>query len=199
MVVRPEALLKALLTLNLTASYKKLQERLASNDPTFQMTPINYLVCSAEASKSSLSTPTSRIVTKIILGAVTAIMTNPIWVVKVRMFTTSPDSPSAYRGLIRAFALHKCGIYTNTGTDGLTRIYHEEGPRGWWKGTSMALFGVSSGALQFMFYEEMKKRAFSFQKARKERDGAPWDQNKEKLVRKISGCLLERKKRVDQF
>lgn len=73
------------------------------------------------------------------------------------------------------------------GTDGLTRIYHEEGPRGWWKGTSMALFGVTNGALQFMFYEEMKKRAFVLQKARKEGDGGPWDQNKEKLVRGTSG------------
>ena len=128
---------------------------------------------------------------KIIPGAVTAILTNPIWVVKVRMFTTSPESPFAYRGLFRAFALHNYGLYINTGTDGLARIYHEEGLRGWWKGTSMALVGVSSGALQFMFYEEMKKRAFAFQKARKERGGAPWDQNKEKLVRETSGCLPE--------
>jgi len=110
------------------------------------------------------------------------------------MFTTSPDSPSAYRGLIRAFTLHKCGLYSNIGTDGLTRIYHEDGPRGWWKGSSMALFGVTNGALQFMFYEEMKKRAFAFQKARRERDSIPWDQNQEKLVRGTLGCLPEQKK-----
>ena len=60
----------------------------------------------------------------------------------------------------------------------------------------MALVGVSSGALQFMFYEEMKKRAFAFQKARKERGGAPWDQNKEKLVRETSDCL---KRRLNNF
>ena len=35
-------------------------------------------------------------------GAVTAIMTNPIWVVKVRMFTTQPDAPLDYRNLWRA-------------------------------------------------------------------------------------------------
>jgi hypothetical protein len=58
----------------------------------------------------------------------------------------------------------------------------------------MALFGVTNGALQFMFYEEMKKRAFAFQKARKERDGAPWDQSQEKLVREILGCFPEQKK-----
>ena len=33
------------------------------------------------------------------LGAVTAILTNPIWVVKVRTFTAPPNSPAAHRGL----------------------------------------------------------------------------------------------------
>lgn len=57
----------------------------------------------------------------------------------------------------------------------------------------MALFGVTNGALQFMFYEEMKKRAFAFQKIQNENDGVPWDQNKEKLVRRASRCFLEAK------
>ena len=90
------------------------------------------------------------------------------------------------------------GLYSNIGTDGLGRIYHEEGPRGWWRGTSLALFGVTNGALQFMFYEEMKKRAFAFQRARKGRDSVPWDRNKEKLVRETSGCLLEQE-RLNNF
>jgi hypothetical protein len=112
------------------------------------------------------------------------------------MFTTSPDSPSAYRGLVRTFALHKRSTYSNIGIDGLGKIYQEEGPRGWWKGTSMALFGVSSGALQFMFYEEMKKRAFAFQKARKESNCVPRDQD-EKLVRGTSGACLKKEKLID--
>lgn len=37
--------------------------------------------------------------TFLLTGAVTAVMTNPIWVVKVRMFTTRADAPSSYRGL----------------------------------------------------------------------------------------------------
>lgn len=110
------------------------------------------------------------------------------------MFTTSPESPSAYRGLIRTLALYKHGLYSDIGTDGLKRIYHDDGPRGWWKGTSLALFGVTNGALQFMFYEVMKKRAFEFQKAQKERDAAPWDRDKEKLVRGTLACLLEQKR-----
>jgi len=32
-------------------------------------------------------------------GAATAIITNPFWLVRVRMFTTNANSPSAYRGL----------------------------------------------------------------------------------------------------
>jgi len=33
------------------------------------------------------------------LGVVTAILTNPIWVVKVRTFAAPPNSPAAHRGL----------------------------------------------------------------------------------------------------
>jgi hypothetical protein len=32
-------------------------------------------------------------------GAVTAIITNPLWLVRVRMFASQADSPTAYRGL----------------------------------------------------------------------------------------------------
>ena len=32
-------------------------------------------------------------------GAVTAIITNPLWLVRVRMFTSRADSPTSYRGL----------------------------------------------------------------------------------------------------
>jgi hypothetical protein len=35
-----------------------------------------------------------------IKGAITALLTNPIWVVKVRLFTTNADSPKAYKGLL---------------------------------------------------------------------------------------------------
>ncbi|KAH9813604.1 mitochondrial FAD carrier protein [Melampsora americana] len=74
-------------------------------------------------------------------GVITAMMTNPIWVVKTRMFTTQVRSPGAYRNVL----------------DGLIRISREEGPRGLWKGSVLALVGVSNGAIQFMTYEELKK------------------------------------------
>lgn len=69
-------------------------------------------------------------------------MANPLWVVKTRMCTTTRHMPDAYKGLF----------------DGLRRLYTEEGIRGLYRGMIPALFGVSHGAIQFMVYEEMKKR-----------------------------------------
>jgi solute carrier family 25 folate transporter 32 len=69
-------------------------------------------------------------------------MANPIWVVKTRMCTTTHNTPDAYSGLL----------------NGLKRLYLEEGVRGLYRGMVPALFGVSHGAIQFMVYEEMKKK-----------------------------------------
>lgn len=43
--------------------------------------------------------------------------------------------------------------------DGLYRIARHEGLPGLYKGTVMAVIGVSNGAIQFMAYEELKKKA----------------------------------------
>lgn len=61
-----------------------------------------------------------------------------------RLSTTPANDPNAYRGLWH-------------GPKAVTRT---EGFRGLYRGTSLALFGVSNGALQFMAYEEMKKWGF---------------------------------------
>jgi len=114
-----------------------LKKRAAGDDPSFVMSSGAYLLCSAQAS------------------AVTAMMTNPIWVVKVRMFTTRADSPVAYRNLWH----------------GLSSIYKTEGVPGLWRGTSLALFGVSNGAIQFMAYEKMKEWGFKQKRRRFEKEG----------------------------
>ncbi|GAA6005045.1 hypothetical protein JCM11491_002320 [Sporobolomyces phaffii] len=74
-------------------------------------------------------------------GVVTAVLTNPLWVVKTRMYTTVRGSPRAYTGVL----------------NGLWRLFREEGFRGGSKGMTLALIGVSNGAIQFMTYEELKK------------------------------------------
>ncbi|GAA6031178.1 hypothetical protein JCM8097_004044 [Rhodosporidiobolus ruineniae] len=75
-------------------------------------------------------------------GVITAVITNPLWVVKTRMYTTSASNPHAYRGVLH-------GLYS---------LASQEGLAGLSKGLSLALIGVSNGAIQFMTYEEMKKR-----------------------------------------
>lgn len=74
------------------------------------------------------------------LGALTAICTNPIWVIKTRMLSTSSSHPGAYSSVI----------------DGTQQIYKSEGIRGFYRGLLPSLFGVSHGALQFMAYEQLK-------------------------------------------
>ncbi|KAL1729376.1 mitochondrial FAD carrier protein [Schizophyllum commune] len=135
--------------------YNMLKKRASGGDLTKPLSASEYLLCSAQAS------------------AVTAIMTNPLWVVKVRMFTTPADAPGAYKGL----------------WDGLTTLTRTEGVPGLFRGTTLALFGVSNGAIQFMLYEEMKGWAFERKRKRWEEErrrrvegeGGEWDPNTAKL------------------
>ena len=76
-----------------------LKKRASGGDVTQSLSAGAYLLCSAQASSQSLVDLTRPVVANRSLGSITAIMTNPFWLVRVRMFTTRPDSPSAYRGL----------------------------------------------------------------------------------------------------
>lgn len=73
-------------------------------------------------------------------GTFTALFTNPIWVIKTRMLSTSSSYPGAYTSI----------------SDGVRQIFRSEGLRGFYKGLVPSLFGVSHGALQFMAYEKLK-------------------------------------------
>ena len=73
-------------------------------------------------------------------GTLTAIITNPVWVVKTRMLSTSSSTRGAYPSMFR----------------GLSSIYRSEGLRGYFAGLTPALFGVSHGALMFVAYERLK-------------------------------------------
>ncbi len=68
------------------------------------------------------------------------VCTNPIWVIKTRMLSTSSSYPGAYRSI----------------ADGTWRIFQSDGLRGFYHGLLPSLLGVSHGALQFMAYEKMK-------------------------------------------
>ncbi|KEF61601.1 uncharacterized protein A1O9_03169 [Exophiala aquamarina CBS 119918] len=73
-------------------------------------------------------------------GILSAIFTNPIWVIKTRMLTTSATQVGAYTGMV----------------SGLRSIYKMEGTRGLFHGLTPTLIGVSHGSLYFMAYEKLK-------------------------------------------
>ncbi|KAF2095010.1 mitochondrial carrier [Rhizodiscina lignyota] len=75
-------------------------------------------------------------------GILTAVCTNPIWVIKTRMISTGRNTPGAYTGMWH----------------GTKEIARTEGLRGFYRGLLPSLFGVSHGAIQFMAYEQLKLR-----------------------------------------
>ncbi|EJU06083.1 mitochondrial carrier [Dacryopinax primogenitus] len=138
--------------------YELLKRRIAKRDPAsvhvtpnggheIRLSPGGYLLASAEAS------------------ACTAVMTNPLWVVRVRIFASRPGDPHDYGSLHR-------GVY---------EIARTEGIRGLYKGGTFALIGISNSALQFMAYEQLKHIGFEWKRRRHERQGRPWREGQEKL------------------
>lgn len=86
-------------------------------------------------------------------GILTAVITNPIWVIKTRMLSTGKNTPGAYRSI----------------SHGTAELYRTEGLRGFYRGLLPSLFGVSHGAIQFMAYEQLKNTwALSYRGGSKE-------------------------------
>jgi len=73
-------------------------------------------------------------------GILTAVFTNPIWVIKTRMLSTARNAPGAYTSIAH----------------GTSALYRSEGIKGFYRGLLPSLFGVSHGAIQFMAYEQLK-------------------------------------------
>lgn len=78
------------------------------------------------------------LVSAMLSGVATAVLTNPLWVIKTRIMSTST----------------KVG-YTST-WNAITRIIKEEGFTTFWKGLVPSLFGVSQGAIYFAIYDTLK-------------------------------------------
>lgn len=81
-------------------------------------------------------------------GVLTLIITNPLWVVKTRLCLQYQEV-----SVTTASAKHYQGML-----DALVKVYRYEGIAGFYKGFIPGVLGVSHGALQFMAYEELKKR-----------------------------------------
>ncbi|KAF7301296.1 hypothetical protein MIND_00694600 [Mycena indigotica] len=144
--------------------YNILKKRAAEDNPSAPLSSGSILLCSAQAS------------------AVTAIMTNPIWVVKVRMFTTPRGRA---KRLSQRSTCVPCSISNTVMTrfeDGLSSIIQTEGVSGLFRGTTLALVGVSNGAIQFMVYERMKRWGFDIKKKQFAVAGKAWTPEVDKLV-----------------
>lgn len=70
---------------NAVNSYNMIKKHMQGGDPTYRTSAGQHLLAAAEAS------------------TVTALMTNPIWVVKTRIFATPKNDPQAYSGLWSEF------------------------------------------------------------------------------------------------
>ncbi|KAK9471064.1 mitochondrial carrier domain-containing protein [Dipodascopsis tothii] len=73
-------------------------------------------------------------------GTLTALLSNPIWVVKTRMLSTSAKRQGAYTGIF----------------NGLWQLARYEGFRGYFRGILPSLVSVGNGAIQLMVYENLK-------------------------------------------
>jgi solute carrier family 25 folate transporter 32 len=80
-----------------------------------------------------------------VAGVLTALLTNPIWVIKTRMLSSGRNTP---------------GAYTSMG-HGVRTIWRTEGLSGFWRGLVPSLVGISHGAVQFAIYERLKERRLS--------------------------------------
>lgn len=76
-----------------------------------------------------------------IAGIITAVTTNPIWVIKTRMIATSSAAKGAYPSVWKGVQV----IYDS-----------EQGARGFFRGLAPSLLGSAHGAVQFMVYEQLK-------------------------------------------
>jgi len=79
-----------------------------------------------------------------IAGALTQVMTNPIWVLKTRILSSDRSAQGAYPGML----------------SGAARLFKTEGISGFYRGLGVSLLGVSHGAVQFAVYEPAKRMYF---------------------------------------
>ncbi|KAI9341101.1 mitochondrial carrier domain-containing protein [Obelidium mucronatum] len=90
---------------------------------------------------ASRLTPTHHLIASTITGVLTCFVTNPLWIMKIRMCSDRKVDPGAYQ----------------TFREGMSSMYRNEGIRGLYRGLVPALFGVSQKSFQFVAYEELKK------------------------------------------
>lgn len=114
----------------------------------------------ATATGEALLAPSDFFAASLLAGALTQVITNPIWVLKTRLVSSDRTATGADANMWAA----------------ATRLYREEGPLGFYRGLGVGMLAVSHGAVQFAVYEPAKQMYFSARARRQERavvDGGP--------------------------
>lgn len=104
-------------------------------------------------------TATDYFVSSGLAGAGVQILTNPIWVLKVRMLSSDRGAAGAYPGML----------------SGAAQLWRAEGLRGFYRGLGISLLGVSHGAVQFAVYDSAKRIYFARRRRRRAEWGTPED------------------------
>lgn len=98
-------------------------------------------------------------------GACSAIITNPIWVIKTRLMSQSNrGAPEGFRA-----PWH----YTST-LDAARKMYRSEGIRAFYSGLTPALLGLSHVAVQFPLYEFFKVKFTGYGMGEHQDGSSPW-------------------------
>ncbi|KAK8066352.1 mitochondrial carrier [Apiospora hydei] len=92
-------------------------------------------------------------------GVGVQILTNPIWVLKVRMLASDRGAAGAYPSMLK----------------GAAQLWKEEGLQGFYRGLGISLLGVTHGAVQFAVYDSAKRIYFAQRQQQQQRleDMAP--------------------------
>jgi solute carrier family 25 folate transporter 32 len=93
------------------------------------------------ALRNAALTPADFFVSSALAGALTQVITNPIWVLKTRMVSSDRSARGAYPSMWA----------------GAVRLLRDEGVAGFYRGLGVGLLGVSHGAVQFAVYEPAKR------------------------------------------
>ncbi|KAI8855273.1 mitochondrial carrier domain-containing protein [Chytridium lagenaria] len=130
-----------------TALWKGLGPNLVGVVPAraIYFSTYNYGKNAYTAINKGQETPFVHMISAISAGVATSIATNPIWLVKTRMQLQS-DSMTGHARKYRS------------SLDCLTSVVREEGVKGLYKGLSASILGLTETSLQFVLYEQMKKR-----------------------------------------
>ena len=110
--------------------YNSFKQRYQQLTRRQQLSAVDYLACAA------------------LSGTCVAALTNPVWVVKTRMFLDARTMAESEQRLLPA----------------LGRLWREEGVRGLYRGFVPSVLGVSHGAVQFMTYEMAKQRLLDYKR-----------------------------------